>query len=74
MISKPQLIVKAFSDHAGCAALAIKKKTKQKIGELLLLCHFFTRAKNDKSQIKLSPCLDGLDTQESPEFQGLNPY
>ncbi len=26
MIAKPQLIAKAFSHHAGCAALAIKKK------------------------------------------------
>jgi hypothetical protein len=25
MIAKPWLIAKAFSDHAGCAALAIKK-------------------------------------------------
>jgi hypothetical protein len=34
---------------------------QKKIAELLLLGNFFTRAKDDKSQIKQSPWLDGLD-------------
>jgi hypothetical protein len=74
MVAKPQLIAKAFSHHAGCAALAIKKKIYIYIGELLHLGHFITRAKDNKSEIKQSPWLDGLDTHQSPDFQGFNPH
>jgi hypothetical protein len=50
MIAKLRLITKAFIGQSGCTALAIKK-----IGKLLFLGHFITRAKDNKSRIKEHP-------------------
>jgi hypothetical protein len=49
MIAKPRLIAKAFSGHARCAALAKKKKKNPRASSFR---SFFTRAKDDKSQLK----------------------
>ncbi len=49
MMAIPRLMAKAYRHHAGCAALAIRKK---KIGKLLLVGHFCTSANDNNSQMK----------------------
>jgi hypothetical protein len=50
LMAIPRLIAKVYRHHAGCAALAIKKK--KKIGEPILLGHFCTRANGNKALMK----------------------
>jgi hypothetical protein len=72
LMAIPRLMAKAYCHHAECAALAIKRK--KKVGKLLLLGHFCTRANDNKSLIKQSLWLSGLNTHQSPELQEFNPY